>query len=112
MKLAAIKLRGGERSAEKRVSHVIDHVKKRVKKCGALVCVNPKSYQSVIGCPSNQCSYYAELCKIIPAKLGEFLPIFPKMADGQEEAGLSSLAALRRENSNMQESFYTSLYFL
>ena len=50
-----------------------------------------------------------ELCKIIPAKLGEFLPIFPKMADGQEEAGLSSLAALRRENSNMQESFYTSL---
>ena len=42
--------------------------------------------------------------------LGDFLPIFPKMADGQEEAGLSSLAALRRENSNMQESFYTSLY--
>ena len=32
------------------------------------------------------------------------------MADGQEQAGLSSLAALRRENSNMQESFYTSLY--
>ena len=55
---------------------------------------------------------YTELCKIIPAKLGEFLPIFPKMADGQQEAGLSSLAALRRENSNMQESFYTSLYFL
>ena len=51
-----------------------------------------------------------ELCKIIPAKLEEFLPIFPKMADGQEEAGLSSLAALRRENSNMQESFYTTLY--
>ena len=50
-----------------------------------------------------------ELCKIIPAKLGEFLPIFPKMADGQEDAGLSSMAALRRENSNMQESFYTSL---
>ena len=46
-----------------------------------------------------------ELCKIIPAKFGEFLPIFPKMADGQEEAGLSTLAALRRENSNMQESF-------
>ena len=51
-----------------------------------------------------------ELCKIIPAKLGEYLAIFPKMADGQEEAGLSSLAALRRENSNTQESFYTSLY--
>ena len=51
-----------------------------------------------------------ELCKIIPAKFGEFLPIFPKMAEGQDEAGLSSLAALRRENSNMQESFYTSLY--
>ena len=40
------------------------------------------------------------------------MPIFPKMADGQEEAGLSSLAALRRENSNMQESFYTSLYII
>ena len=52
---------------------------------------------------------YTELCKIIPAKLGEFLPIFPKMADGQEEAGLFSLAALRRENSNMQESFYKTL---
>ena len=36
--------------------------------------------------------------------------MFPKMADGQAEANLSSLAALRRENSNMQESFYTSLY--
>ena len=53
--------------------------------------------------------FSTELCKIIPAKLEEFLPIFPKMADGQEEAGLSSLAALRRENSNMQESFYTTL---
>ena len=37
------------------------------------------------------------------------MPIFPKMADGQEEASISSLAALRRENSNMQESFYTSV---
>ena len=64
--------------------------------------------QSIIGMCDKLGS--TELCKIIPAKLGEFLPIFPKMADGQEEAGLSSLAALRRENSNMQESFYTSLY--
>ena len=53
-----------------------------------------------------------ELCRIIPAKLCELLPIFPKMADGLEEAGLSSLAELRRENSNMQESFYTSLYLV
>ena len=64
--------------------------------------------QSIIGMCDKLGS--TELCKIIPAKLGEFLPIFPKMADGQEEAGLSSLAALRRENSNMQESFYTMLY--
>ena len=50
-----------------------------------------------------------ELCKIIPAKFVEFLPIFPKMADGQEEAGLSFMVALRRENLNILESFYTSL---
>ena len=54
--------------------------------------------------------YYTALCKILQAKLREFLQIFPKMADWQVKAGLSSLAALRRENSNMQESFYTSLY--
>ena len=53
-----------------------------------------------------------ELCKVVPAKLREFLEIFPKMADWQEEAGLSSLAGLRRENSNMQESFYTTLYMV
>ena len=51
-----------------------------------------------------------ELCKIIPAKLRDFLQIFPKMADWQVKAGLSSLAAQRRENSNMEESFYTTLY--
>ena len=52
------------------------------------------------------------LCKILQAKLREFLQIFPKMADWQVKAGLSSLAALRRENSNMEESFYTTLYNL
>ena len=52
---------------------------------------------------------YTVLCKIIQAKLREFLQIFPKMADWQVKAGLSSLAALRRENSNMEESFYTTL---
>ena len=57
-----------------------------------------------------RCILCIELRKIITAKLGEFLPIFPKIADGQEEAGLSSLATLRRENSSMLESFYTSLY--
>ena len=54
------------------------------------------------------CLSCTELCKIIHAKLREFLQIFPKMADWQEEAGLSSFAGLRRENSNMQESFYTT----
>ena len=49
------------------------------------------------------------LCKILQAKLREFLQIFPKMADCQVKAGLSSLAALRRENSNKEESFYTTL---
>ena len=54
------------------------------------------------------CREYTELCKIIPAKLREFLQMFPKMTDWQEEAGLSSLAGLRRENSNLQEYFYTT----
>ena len=62
-----------------------------------------------LGRPSYEAADTA-LCKILQAKLREFLQIFPKMADWQAKAGLSSLAALRRENSNMEESFYTTLY--
>ena len=40
----------------------------------------------------------------VPAKLREFMQMFSKMADWQEEAGLSSLAGLRREQGKFKHA--------
>ena len=50
---------------------------------------------------------YTESCKKVPA---EFCELFSVLSDGLCIGCLGHWAAGRRENSNMQEFFYTILY--